>query len=114
MHDEVAHKLSANKGDVNFALDTLLDANNIIIEKPYQYEEALYRVALVKTMLVRRERLSNSSYGPTGLFVLFYGIISVFLAIWGIFAGLSMDFTALIGLELGPIFQAIFLSFWSQ
>lgn len=110
MHDDVAKELSANKSDVNFALDTLLDANNIIIEKPYQYEEALYRVALVKTMLVRRERLSKASYGPTGYFVLFYGILSVLLAIWGIFAGLSLDFVSLVGAELGPIFQAIFLS----
>lgn len=110
MHEEVAEELSANKSDVNFALDTLLDANNIILEKPYQYEEALYRVALVKTMLVRRERLSRASYGPAGYFVLFYGILSALLAIWGIFAGLSVDFNALAGAELGNIFQAIFLS----
>ncbi len=110
MHGEVAQKLSANKSDVNFALDTLLDANNIIIEKPYQYEEALYRVALVKTMLVRRERLSRASYGPVGYFVLIYGIASVVLSIWGIFAGLSLDFVTMVGSELGPIFQAIFLS----
>ena len=110
MHDDVANKLSANKSDVSFALDTLLDANNIIIEKPYEYEEALYRVAIVKTMLIRRQRLSSSSYGPTGFFVLFYGIISVILAAWGILAGFSVDFVAFVGEELGPVFQAIFLS----
>ncbi|GAB4424587.1 MAG: hypothetical protein Kow0031_03670 [Anaerolineae bacterium] len=110
MNDEVSRELSANKTDVSFALETLLDASNIILERPYQYEEALYRVSLVKTMLVRKERLSRASYGPAGYFVLFYGIISVILSIWGIFAGFSIDFVTMVGQELGPIFQAIFLS----
>jgi hypothetical protein len=111
LHDDVADQLSGNKTDVSFALDTLLDANNIVIERPYQYEEALYRVALVRTMLNRRRKLSRASYGGTGFFVLFYGIISVFLAIWGIFFGLSSPFVnSLPAGELGFVFQAIFMS----
>jgi hypothetical protein len=114
LHDDVANQLSGNKADVSFALDTLLDANNIVIERPYQYEEALYRVALVRTMLNRRKKLSRASYGPSGFFVLFYGIISVLLAIWGIFFGLSPQFVGYLqtlpDADLGMIFQAIFMS----
>lgn len=108
LHDEVATRLSGNKTDVSFALETLRQANDIIIEDPRQYDEALYRVALVKTMLVRKATLSYWSY-RMGLLILLYGVIFTVLCILGYFA--PIDFSALLrGDQLGPIFEAVWFS----
>lgn len=47
LHEEVPDVLHSNRDDVSFALRTLAEANDIIIEDPRQYDEALYRVAIV-------------------------------------------------------------------
>jgi hypothetical protein len=70
----VSAKLNGNKKDVNFALDTLRQAHNLILESPREYDEAFYRVAVVKTILNRKTDLSSWSYS-WGLFVLLYGIL---------------------------------------
>lgn len=70
----VSDKLSGNKKDVNFALDTLRQAHNLILESPREYDEAFYRVAIVKTILNRKNNLSSWSYS-WGLFVLLYGVL---------------------------------------
>jgi hypothetical protein len=107
LHNEVAKQLSGNSKDASFALDTLRQANNYIIEDPREYDEALYRVTLVKTMLERRRRLSGSSY-RLGVPILLYGILATVAYIGGFFA--PINFETLLGSELGPIFQAIWFS----
>lgn len=82
MHEQVANELSSNSTDVQFALNTLQEANDIIIEDPRQYDEALYRVSLVKAMLHRRKNLSFWSY-RVGLLVFLYGVFWALAAIGG-------------------------------
>ncbi len=108
MHDRVAIELSGNKADVSFALDTLREANEYVIQRPYEYDEALYRVALVETMLTRKKKLSRSSYWM-GLPILFYGVVWTIVCLLGY--AYPIDFDAL-GIEpdLIPIFQAVWLS----
>lgn len=110
MHDEVAQDLSGNKADVSFALDTLREANEYIIQKPYEYDEALYRVALVETMLNRKRKLTKSSYW-IGLPILIYGIFWTIICLLGFAYSYRIDFAGL-GVEtnLIPIFQAVWLS----
>lgn len=107
LHNEVSIQLNSNSKDASFALETLRQANNYIIEDPRQYDEALYLVALVKTMLERRRRLSKWSY-RLGLFILLYGVLFTVACIGGFFA--PINFEVLLDSELGPIFQAIWFS----
>jgi len=62
--------------DAEFALRTLSEAQDIILEDPRQYDEALYRVAVVKTMIARKRNLRRWSY-TWGSFVFFYGLVWV-------------------------------------
>jgi hypothetical protein len=108
LHDRVANELSGNKADVSFALNALREANNYIVEDPRQYDEALYLVALVKTMLTRKHNLSYWSY-RLGILILIYGIICTVAFITGFL--LPINFTSLFrGDQLGSIFEAVFFS----
>lgn len=108
LNNEVPERLNNNKADVNFALETLREANNLIIEDPRQYDEALYRVALVKTMLARKARFNFWSY-RMGAFILLYGITWTIVCIWGVF--IPMDFTRLLrGDVLGSVYEAVYFS----
>lgn len=86
----VAKDLSGSKTDANFALDTLRQAHNLILEDPREYDEAFYRVAIVKTMLDRKSNLQRWSY-TWGLFVLFYGIAWLVLCMFGYFLPIDMS-----------------------
>ena len=108
LHERVAKELSASKADVGFALETLREANNIIIEDPRQYDEALYRVAIVRSMLYRKEQLSFWSY-RLGLVILAYGIVLTVLSVLGYFV--PIDFEALLpNADLSAIFLAVWYS----
>ncbi len=74
LYDKVADELSVNTQDTEFALRTLSQAQDIIFEDARQYDEALYRVAVVKTMLTRKNNLRRWSY-TWGTAVFFYAII---------------------------------------
>lgn len=74
LYDVVATELSDNNDDVSFALKTLSEAQDIVLEDIRQYDLALYRVAMVKTMLVRRRNLKRWSY-TWGSFVFVYAIV---------------------------------------
>ncbi len=74
LYEEVAKDLSVNKEDAEYALRTLSEAQDIILEDTRQYDEALYRVAVVKTMLARKRNLRRWSY-TWGLAVFFYAVI---------------------------------------
>lgn len=74
LYNEVAKQLSVNKADAEFALSTLSEAQDIVLEDVRQYDEALYRVAVVKTMLARKRNLQRWSY-TWGMFVFFYATI---------------------------------------
>jgi hypothetical protein len=83
LYEVVSNELSDNNEDVSFALKTLSEAQDIVLEDIRQYDEALYRVALVKTMLVRRRNLKRWSY-TWGTFVLFYALTWLVVFITGI------------------------------
>ncbi len=84
MYNVVADELSDNKEDVGFALKTLREAQDIIIEDPSQYDEALYRVSVVRTMLVRKQNLRRWSY-TWGMFVFFYALVWLVVFVAGIY-----------------------------
>jgi hypothetical protein len=65
--------MSDNNEAVSFALKALNEAQDIVLEDIRQYDEALYRVAVVKTMLTRRRNLKRWSY-TWGSFVFIYAI----------------------------------------
>ena len=90
LYTAVAKDLSGSKTDANFALDTLRQAHNLILEDPREYDEAYYRVAIVKTMLDRKSNLQRWSY-TWGLFVLFYGIAWLVLCMFGYFLPIDMS-----------------------
>jgi hypothetical protein len=108
LHERVAKELSANRADVTFALNTLREANEFIIEDPRQYDEALYRVAMVRSMLYRKQKLNFWSY-RLGLAIFAYGIGLTLLFMLGYFA--PINFEALLpNAELGAIFLAVWYS----
>ncbi len=74
LYEDVARDLSVNKEDAEYALRTLSEAQDIILEDTRQYDEALYRVAVVKTMLARKRNLRRWSY-TWGMSVFFYAVI---------------------------------------
>jgi hypothetical protein len=74
LYDEVAKELSVITKDAELALRTLSEAQDLILENPRQYDEALYRVAVVKTMIARKRNLRRWSY-TWGSFVFFYGLV---------------------------------------
>lgn len=74
LYEVVSNELSDNTDDVSFALKILKEAQEYVLEDIRQYDEALYRVAMVKTMLVRRRNLRRWSYS-WGSFVFFYAIL---------------------------------------
>lgn len=74
LYEEVAARLSDHKEDTEFALRTLSEAHDIVLEDVRQYDEALYRVAIVKAMLARKQNLRRWSY-TYGLGVFFYALI---------------------------------------
>src|SRR6185503_18783338 len=87
LYEVVSNELSDNNEDVSFALKTLNEAQDIVLEDIRQYDEALYRVAMVKTMLVRRRNLKRWSY-TWGSFVFFYALA------WLVFFISAIVFTA--------------------
>ena len=102
MYERVANELSDHKDDAAFALKTLSAAQDIVIEDPRQYDEALYRVAVVKTMLVRKRNLRRWSYS-WGLFVYFFAI-----AWMGVFiAGFFIDFGNIASANLSETADAV-------
>ena len=84
LYERVAEELSSHKEDAAFALKTLSEAQDIVIEDPRHYNEALYRVAVVKTMLVRKKNLRRWSYS-WGMFVFFYALLWLAAFIAGYF-----------------------------
>jgi hypothetical protein len=83
LFDLVAIELSDNDDDVSFALKTLREAQDIVLEDIRQFDEALYRVALVKAMVVRRQNRKRWSY-TWGTFVLVYALVWLALFVTGI------------------------------
>ncbi len=83
LYEVVSNELSDNNEDVSFALKALSEAQDIVLEDIRQYDEALYRVAVVKTMLVRRRNLKRWSYS-WGSFVFGYAVIWLVLFILAI------------------------------
>jgi hypothetical protein len=73
LYEVVSNELSDNTEDASFALKILREAQEYVLEDIRQYDEALYRVAMVKTMLVRRRNLKRWSYS-WGSFVFLYAI----------------------------------------
>jgi hypothetical protein len=73
LYEVVSNELSDNTEDASFALKILKEAQEYVLEDIRQYDEALYRVAMVKTMLVRRRNLKRWSYS-WGSFVFFYAV----------------------------------------
>jgi hypothetical protein len=98
LYDQVAKELSVNKQDVEFALRTLSEAQDILFEDARQYDEALYRVAVVKTMLARKQNLRHWSY-TWGLTVFFYALVwlGAFIAAYVFTGTLSSTVDALAG-----------------
>lgn len=94
LYEVVSTELSDNNEDVSFALKALSEAQDIILEDIRQYDEALYRVALVKTMLVRRRNLKQWSYS-WGLFVFAYAVF------WLVLFVLAIVFTGNINTAVG-------------
>jgi hypothetical protein len=94
LYEVVSNELSDNNEDVSFALKALSEAQDIILEDIRQYDEALYRVALVKTMLVRRRNLKQWSYS-WGLFVFAYAVF------WLVLFILAIVFTGNINTAVG-------------
>lgn len=94
LYDEVAAELSGHKEDAAFALQTLAEAHAIIVEEPGQYDEAIYRKSVVKTMLTRKRNLSRWSY-TWGIFAFVYALVWLI----GIIAALGFDdrFNAILG-----------------
>jgi hypothetical protein len=82
LYGEVAQILSDNKEDSAYALKVLSEAQNYVLEDIRQYDEALYRVAIVKTMLIRKQNLRRWSY-TWGMFVFFYAVIWLVIFIAG-------------------------------
>ncbi len=74
LYEVVSNELSDNTEDASFALKILKEAQEYVLEDIRQYDEALYRVAMVKTMLVRRRNLKRWSYS-WGSFVFFYAVV---------------------------------------
>jgi hypothetical protein len=83
LYDVVSSELSDNNEDVSYALKALSEAQDIVLEDIRQYDEALYRVAMVKTMLARRRNLKRWSY-TWGSFVFVYAIVWLALFITAI------------------------------
>ncbi len=81
LYEDVAEELSSHKEDSDFALRILSQAQDIIFEDARQYDEALYRVAIVRTMITRRRNLRKWSY-TYGSAVFFYAVVwlAAFLA----------------------------------
>lgn len=94
LYEAVSNELSDNNEDVSFALKALSEAQDIVLEDIRQYDEALYRVALVKTMLVRRRNLKQWSYS-WGLFVFAYAVF------WLVLFVLAIVFTGNINSAVG-------------
>jgi hypothetical protein len=94
LYDAVSAELSDNSEDAAFALKTLREAQDIVIEDIRQFDEAVYRVAVVKTMLVRRRNLRSWSY-RWGSFVFAYAVIWLALFI------IAMVFTGNINTAIG-------------
>ncbi len=82
LYNEVAENLSDNKEDSAYALKVLSEAQNYVLEDIRQYDEALYRVAVVKTMLIRKQHLLRWSY-TWGMFVFFYAMAWLVMFITG-------------------------------
>ena len=95
LYDEVAAELSG-KEDAEFALRTLSKAQDIIFEDARQYDEALYRVAVVRWMIgqKRNHRRWASTWGVA---TFFYAIIWIGLLVTGIL------FTGEIGARLDSV-----------
>lgn len=78
----VAKELSDSKDDSSFALKTLREAQEIVIEDISDYDDALYRVAVVRTMLVRKQNLRRWSY-TWGMVVFAYATVCLLLFVAG-------------------------------
>jgi hypothetical protein len=74
LYNQVASELSVNTEDAEFALKVLSQAQDIVFEDTRQYDEALYLVAIVRTMIARKRNLLRWSY-TWGSFVFFYAVV---------------------------------------
>jgi hypothetical protein len=83
LYRQVEATLSDNQEAVAFALKTLREAQDLVFEKPYEYDQALYLVAHVRSMLIRRQNLGRWSYS-WGIFVLCYAVIWLIALISGV------------------------------
>ena len=88
LYNRVASELNSNPNDVVYALNKLRKAHSIVLEDIRQYEEALYWVAVVKEMLVKRQNIRRWSY-TWGVFVLFYALIWLIVFIFGFFLNVN-------------------------
>jgi hypothetical protein len=89
LYSRVAHELHDNPKDVTFALKRLQQAQDIVLEDMWRYEEALYSITEIKTMLLIKQtwRRWSNTWGP---FVFFYALIWLALFI----AAFFIDMTA--------------------
>lgn len=97
LYQVVSKDLSDSKDDSAFALKTLREAQEIVIEDISDYDDALYRVAVVRTMLVRKKNLRRWSY-TWGMFVFGYATVWLLLFIAGM---VFIDFSSFTGLTEG-------------
>jgi hypothetical protein len=97
LYQTVSKELSDNKEDAAFALKTLREAQEIVIEDISDYDDAIYRVAVVRTMLVRKQNLRTWSY-TWGMVVFGYAIVWLAIFVAGM---VFVDFSSLTGLTEG-------------
>lgn len=120
LYNRVAHELNDNPKDVTFALRRLQQAQDIVLEDMWRYEEALCWITEIKTMLLKKQtwrRWSNT----WGLFVFFYALIwlaafiaAFFIDITAWIAGGSIVgiwFTALAG-GIGGVVGILYHLYW--
>jgi hypothetical protein len=115
LYVRVAKELSDNAKDVMFALERLKKAQGIVIEDMRQYEEALYWVAQVKNMLVKKHNLRRYSYS-WGMFIFLYGLIWLAALIAGFFTDIGISetggwFSALAG-GIGGVVTILYNLSW--
>lgn len=83
LSSEVTELLITNKADVDYALKRLREAQEILLNRPYDYDEALYRVAVVRSMLSRKRSIDRWSL-RWGTFTFAYGLTWMAIFIMGL------------------------------
>lgn len=84
LYHEVASELNDHSEDATFALKTLNEAQEMVLTETYSQQAVLYRLILVKTMLIRKRTIRRWSY-TWGLFIFFYGVLWLIIGGTGYF-----------------------------